>query len=298
LELSDHRQRMLRSAIVLLFIVLILIPQTRQLFFERHLFNFVDAQATEYVDAGLVRAGAAFATARTFNAIISVFEESELQLEPGGLGVSLALGEVLDPANDLIERFSWIMLASLTSLGVQKVLIEVTPFVSVQVVLLLALLALLAGLWLPNTNRFDFSRLGRILLLCAILLRFAVPVMAFLNHQVYVAFLAERETRSIEALGQTRTTLEAQQLDGFAEDAGAADEGWWGRTKSRVAETVWQGKKVLDLQSRLEVIEAAAMQLIDRIVDLIVVFVMSTIVLPSLFLWGLFKFGKLLLGTS
>jgi len=170
--------------------------------------------------------------------------------------------------------------------------------------LLLALLALLAGLWLPDTNRFDFSRLGRILLLCAILLRFAVPVMAFLNHQVYVAFLAERETRSIEALGQTRATLEAQQLDGFAEDADAvrqeadaANGGWWDRTKSRVAETVGQGKKVLDLQSRLEVIKAAAMQLIDRIVDLIVVFVLSTIALPLLFLWGLFKLGKLLLGT-
>lgn len=302
MELSGHKQKMLCSAIVLLVIVLTLIPPARQLLFERHLFSYVDARATEYVDAGLVRAGAAFATARTFNAIISVFEESELQLEPGGLGVTLALGEALDPANDLIERFSWIMLASLTSLGIQKVLIEITPFVSVQIVLVLALFALLAGLWLPKTLRFDFTRLGRILLLCAILLRFAVPVMAFLNQQVYVAFLEARETRSIEALGQTRATLETQHIEGFAEDMQAVrqgpdggDEGWWTRTKTRLADSVGQGKKLLDLQARLEVVKAAALQLVDRIVDLIVVFVLSTIALPLLFLWGLFKFGKLLL---
>jgi hypothetical protein len=305
LELPDHRQRKVRTAIILFLLVLIFVPASRGLLFEQHLFRYVDAKATAYVDAGLVRAGAAFATARTFNAIISVFEESELQLEPGGVGVSLALGEALDPANDLVERFSWVMLASLTSLGIQKVLIEITPFVSVQIILVLALLALLAGLWRPTTGKFDFSRLGRILLLCAILLRFAVPVMAALNHQVYVVFLAERETRSIEALGQTRTTLEAQQIDRFAEDPQAVrqdaepdTEGWWNRTKSRVVETVDQGKKILDLQARLEVIKAAAVQLIDRVVDLIVVFVLSTMALPLLFLWGLFKLGKLLLETG
>jgi len=84
--------------------------------------------------------------ARGFNAVVSVFQESEVQLEPAGVGVSLALGQALDPINDLVERFSWVMLASLTSLGIQKFLIEITPFLSIQILLLLALCALLAGL--------------------------------------------------------------------------------------------------------------------------------------------------------
>lgn len=250
MQASDPNQRIIRSAIIMLLLVLTLLPASRQLLFEGHFFSYLDARASAYVDAGLVRAGAAFATARSFNALISVFRESDLQLEPGGVGVSLALGAALDPANDLIERFSWIMLASLTSLGVQKVLIEITPFISVQLVLLLSLLSLLAGLWLREMSRFDFSRLGRMLLLAAILLRFAVPVMACLNQQVYVAFLEDRHAGSMEALGQTVKTLENQQLKGLDSASGlpdapgaAAGENWWERTRNRVSETVDQGKK-------------------------------------------------------
>jgi len=289
------------SAIILVVLTLVFVPVSRKLLFEKHLFSLVDEQATAYVDEGLVRAGVAFATARTFNAVVSVFQESELQLEPGGVGVSLALGAALDPVNDLVERFSWVMLASLTSLGVQKVLIEITPFVSVQIILVLALLSLLAGLWLPENMRHNFLQLGRILLFCALLLRFAVPAMTYLNQQVYTAFLQERQSASIQALGQTASRMEAYKLNGVVDapeavqdQAGSAEEqDWWNRTKSMLNQTFDQGKQLLDVREKLEAIQTAALGMIDRIVDLIVVFVLSTIALPLLFLWGIFRLGKL-----
>lgn len=46
------------------------------------------------------------------------------------------------------------------------------------------------------------------------------------------------------------------------------------------------------------IIQQAALQLIDKVVDLIVVFVLSTIVLPLLFLWGLLRLGRLLPGSG
>ncbi|MBW2512539.1 MAG: hypothetical protein JRE01_11000, partial [Deltaproteobacteria bacterium] len=101
-------------------LVLTIIPATRTPLFERHFFQTVDTRASAYIDQSLMNAGAAFLLARGFNAVVSVFQESELQLEPAGVGVSLALGQALDPINDLVERFSWVMLASLTSLGIQK----------------------------------------------------------------------------------------------------------------------------------------------------------------------------------
>ena len=302
----SHQKRAVWTLIILVVLTLIFIPASRNLLFEKSVFSFVDKKATEYVDDGLVRATAAFVMARSFNAIVSVFQESELQLEPGGVGVSLALGQALDPVNDLVERFSWVMLASLTSLGIQKVLIEITPFVSVQIVLVLALLALLIGVWMPSTIRYDFSQLGRVLLLCAILLRFAVPAMSYLNQQVYVAFLENRHDQSVEVLGETVKKLEAEEfnesvatpLENQGGNQPTKENGWLDRQKNVIGGFFDQGKKILDVKVKIEAIKKAALELVDRLVDLIVVFVLSTIALPLLFLWGILKLGRLVIGQG
>ena len=283
MPLSLNRKKSIRTVSILVLIVLTLFPVSRTFLFERHLFNIVDSTATEYVDQGLKRAATAFAMARTFNAIVSVFQESELQLEPAGVGVSLALGQALDPVNDLVERFSWVMLASLTSLGIQKVLIQITPLLSVQI-LLLALLSFLAGLWLPSIRRADFTQLGRILLFSAILLRFAVPAMAYVNHHVYVAFLEDRHNQSVKVLGQTISELESQRLSGFPESA--EEERWW--------KSMSDLPGIADVKAKIEAIKKTALEMIDKIIDLIVVFVLSTIALPLLFLWGVIKLGRLI----
>ena len=299
-------KRVIWSIVIVILLFLSLTPDSRKLIFEDHLFKVVDSTAEKYVEEGLVRAATAFATARTFNAIVSVFQESQLQLEPGGVGISLALGAALDPVNDLVERFSWIMLASLTSLGIQKVLIAITPLVSVQILLTLALTMLLVGLWMPFGYRQNVTQIGRVLLFSAVLIRFAVPATAYLNQQVYVAFLEEQHNQSIEALGKTVTHLEGQQITDPSDTPTAKQneetyddfEGWWDNLISKVGNTVDQGKRALDIASKLDAVKLAAMQIIDRIIDLIVVFVLSTIVLPLLFLWGLFRLGSLMINRG
>jgi hypothetical protein len=119
MQLSPIAKKALWTAILLLLLFFSISSQPRNIIFEGHLFEGVDSAATEYVDDGLKRAASAFARARTFNAIVSVFRESALQVEPGGIGVTIAAGAALDPINDLVERFSWVMLASMTSLGIQ-----------------------------------------------------------------------------------------------------------------------------------------------------------------------------------
>lgn len=220
--------------------------------------------------------------------------------------MSLALGQALDPINDLVERFSWVMLASLTSLGIQKFLIEISPFVSVQIVLMLALLSFLMGLWLPMVTRDNFKKLGQVLLISAILIRFSVPTMAYLNNQVYVAFLQERYDKSIEVLVQTATELEGQQFNSLNDAPGADQEEarpeetkrWWDSTQEIFSGAVSQGKQMLDIKGKVDSIKKSTLGLIDRVVDLIVVFTLTTIVLPLLFLWGILKLGQLVVGRG
>ena len=73
--------------------------------------------AENYVGQAFKRALVTFALVRGINAVVSVVQGTEVAIEPAGVGVTLTPGEVLDPLNDLIERFSWIMLLATTSLS-------------------------------------------------------------------------------------------------------------------------------------------------------------------------------------
>ena len=58
--------------------------------------------ADAYVDEGLKRSLISFASARALNGVISVLQGTQVAVSPLGFGVSLTVGEALDPINDLI----------------------------------------------------------------------------------------------------------------------------------------------------------------------------------------------------
>jgi hypothetical protein len=57
------------------------------------------------------------------NAVISVAQGTDVAIEPAGVGVKFSPGEILDPINDLVEKFSTLMLFASISFGIQKILI-------------------------------------------------------------------------------------------------------------------------------------------------------------------------------
>ena len=87
------------------------------------------------------RAFITFALARSLNGVISAVQGTELALQPAGVGVTLTPGQILDPVNDLVERFSWIMLGATLSLGIQQVLLDVGQWWALRV------LVAVLGLW-------------------------------------------------------------------------------------------------------------------------------------------------------
>ena len=87
-------------------------------------FSF-DSFGERYTEEGLTRSLAAFGIAKGLNGLISVVQGTEIAVEPIGVGVILTPGQILDPVNDLIERFSWVMLISTASLGIQAILLNI-----------------------------------------------------------------------------------------------------------------------------------------------------------------------------
>lgn len=102
----------------------------------------LDTYSEAYLDTALQSGGLVYATARGINAAVSVLQGTEITPAVA----TFTVGEVLDPVNDLIERFSGMLLLALGSLALQKILLEIFSHqgFSILVTLLAALLVLAA----------------------------------------------------------------------------------------------------------------------------------------------------------
>ena len=136
--------------------------------------------ANEQVDAGLKRALISFASARTLNAVISVVQGTELSMQPLGIGVTLTLGQALDPVNDLVEQFSSLMLYASVAFGVQKALLAIGANWAISLAVSVVALAW-AGLSVYRRAPPWLSRL----LLVLLLVRFAIPVVTLGSDFLY-----------------------------------------------------------------------------------------------------------------
>ena len=101
-------------ALVSIFIVLMVgLSSTRVL----------DDYVDDYTTKSITNAALTYATARGINALVSMIQSSEIEAGVGIVSGSITIGELLDPLNDMIERFSTIMTWVLASLAAQKVLL-------------------------------------------------------------------------------------------------------------------------------------------------------------------------------
>ncbi len=235
----------------------------------------VDQRGFDYTERSFKRALITFGVARGLNAVISVAQGTEVAIEPAGVGVNFAPGEVLDPVNDLVERFSLVMLASTTALGLQRLLLEI--FTAPAFTWLLGALLPLS-LWLlwrrapGDPWRAHLLRL----LLVLLLLRFAVPLVALAGEGLYGAFLAERYSES-----STRMNEATEAIRGLNR-----------RDESEVGDVSLLdrlGLAELDVGGRIERYENAAADISEQVINLIVVFLMQTVLLPLLLLWAAYR---------
>lgn len=283
-----------RTALIGVLLLIIFVPPLSSGVLESVPFQQADAVGRDYVDEAFERALIAFALARATNAVISVIQDSEIDISPAGIGVTIAAGEVLDPINDMVERFSVVMLVSLVSLGIQKFLIEIVPWFSFKLILAPALLLFIPQLWTRNPWAISTTSMARRLLVLALLLRFSVPVVAVLNDQVYQLFLDQQYTEAINGLEQGKQTLtEFSPLSNRAELT--AETGIMASLKG----TARQLQEATNLRLQIDRLGEKLGVVIKDLLAMIVIFLLNTILFPLAFLWGLYKlFGRLAVGLT
>jgi hypothetical protein len=228
------------------------------------------------IDSGLTRSLLCFAGARTVNGLLSVVQGTQVALQPMGLGLTLSLGQILEPVNRLVEEFSAVMFIAAVSFGVMKTLVVVTAWWPVK----LAVTAC-AVLWAVSYGRNRAHR-GFARLLCAmLLLRFAVPVAALGSEFAFQQFLAQDYAHAQASLEGTPAQMEA---------AAGPEPG------KTFIDKLHDGLSApfAAAKARYSALVSSAQSLVAHLVDLLVVFVLQTVVFPVAFLWLLYRALKLL----
>lgn len=251
--------------------------------------NFIDRQASGDFEQLFKRAFVTFALARTLNGVISAVQGTEVAIQPAGVGVTLTPGELLDPVNDLVERFSWIMLGATISLGIQQVLMDVSAWWLMKVLLGVAALWLLIALFASGSKRTMASSAMLRLLIILVFLRFAVPLALIANDALYSVFLQHRYQESSQIV-----TDAGQEISRI----GAPDAEPEDRERSliqSIGDAMSSTREAVDIGQKVERIKERAAQMIEHLIWLSVVFVLQTGILPLVFLWVLVKLGTYLI---
>lgn len=266
---------------VTIVVVALLVMLTAQL-------NWVDDIGENYTEQGFKRALVAYGIARGLNAVISVAQGTEVAIEPAGVGVTFTPGQILDPINDLVERFSWVVMASGASLGVQRILLQMTAWqwfsALVSVSLLLALFVYFKQSILSPAIRSGIYKWALVL----VIIRFTVPMIAIVNEGIYRVFLQPQYETSKQMLEQATENLdELSQADKESQPL-ASDQSFM----QRLHALYQSATSSMEIQGKLDAFKRKAMEISEYALNMIVVFVIQTLLFPLLFLWLAIKLIK------
>lgn len=166
--------------------------------------GILDQYSSQDISASVTSAGVIYGTARGINALVSVLQGTEVNI----VLVTLSIGEVLDPVNDLIERFSEVILVALASLALQKIVLAVVSHTLFNIVLLVVAVATGVSLFTQNT-RLQSAMLRGFLIVA--FFRFSLGLVVLANSWVDATFLDEAD--QARHLAMEKFQGELRQID-------------------------------------------------------------------------------------
>ncbi len=246
-------------------------------------------RSTTYLERWTNQALATAATAGIINAGLSVVEDSELQLAPVGVGASIAVGDAVRPVNDMASRVLSVALISAVSLEIQQILIKIGASVGIKWFLGLSLVFLAFAVWLDwrilrrlAWGFFVLALVARLLIPGAILLAGAVgdryTNSAYAEVQREFQKLGSDVTKTKDLVVKAIPTpgdVIAQLKPGFL-GGDKSNEPSFDQVKAQVSALLGRLANTADKVNRYAVTYFG-------------VFIVQTILLPVLILWGLIK---------
>ncbi|MFW5447143.1 MAG: hypothetical protein ACKE8G_03295 [Methylophagaceae bacterium] len=202
-----------------------------------------------------------YAVARGLNAVVSMAQGTELSIEPLGVGVTLAPGEILDPLNDLIEQVSTVLLIASASIGMQKIVVAMGDINSFRWIIIALSLLSLASFFIKRTPNKARNILIKIVLIST-LLRCVVPIMVLVTNYTQEWLSGDRE-QAITVL------VDTQQEVKILNQSNSENQSWFEGVKNS-----------LDIDASLEAVKQQAEQAIEASIYILSEFVLVFVFLP------------------
>lgn len=219
------------------------------------------------------------------NAAISFAQGTEVAIEPGGVGVNLTPGQLLDPINDLVEQFSTLMLVACVAFGAQKILISIGGYWLISLVLT----ALAVGwAWCHLRERKPPAWLSKSLVVI-LMIRFAIPVVTIGTDQLFQKFMAHDYQSSQQVLNGASGQVTELNLP---ESPPTADQGFFAGIKEKANNLLSHAKSTLDAKSHYKNLLETAEQWVKHIITLIVIFLLQTLIIPVLLMWAMYAVAR------
>ncbi|WP_368029206.1 hypothetical protein [Arcobacter sp. s6] len=239
-------------------------------------FSFtLDENSKKLVDDSFKQAAIVFGSAKALNGVISLAQGTEINLP----FVVVAIGEILDPINDLVEQFSLIMLASLVSLGIQKILLGFLTNDIYNYVLFTFILVF--NIWL--FIRFSKDEIIRNIFFKAtfilLFLRFSIPFIVYVNDVSYTYFV--KPQYNIEILNDNILKVK-DEVSKINKDTIVQKE------ESSFFNKIVEKFDISFYEKKVEEYKDAVDNSSQYLIDLIIVFIFQTILLPIIFLYILY----------
>lgn len=151
----------------------------------------MDADADAYFEQAMTSAVLSYATCRGINAVVSVMKESSLGATPAGVGVTVGVGQILDPLDDMTERASDVLVIAIACLGLQKIVHEVGGGISLLLPAIAAAALLLLCFARPLViRRLAAKSLSAVAVL--VLIRLLLPISGAVTSAVHEAHFAPK----------------------------------------------------------------------------------------------------------
>jgi hypothetical protein len=253
----------------------------------------LDTKTDDYFSDAITKAGIAYATCRAINASVSVVKDSSLQLEPAGIGVSLAVGQVLDPIDDMTERLSDVLVTAITSLGVQKLSYEIGVSLAPRVfAVFLIILSVL--IWFDNDRVILLQRTTTRILIVIAILRFCLPASSLANDYIYQNYFSDEISKTNNHL-----SLQSDVFEKLGNVAIPNANDMW---ESLGNSTSLIKTMAIDLKNALTESVSSMGGIIENLLKLtflyVGIFLIQVIILPILMFWFLVKISNILFQTN
>jgi hypothetical protein len=228
----------------------------------------LDSISANYVNASLLDAGIIYGTARGINALVSALQGTELDLWL----VTFSVGELLDPVNDMIERFSGVMTLAIASLVIQQLLLVIVSDATFSSALTLLAAAALIALFIGKLA--GYKLLLKVFLVVA-LLRFSLSLVVVANLWVDQVFLPDS------------ASVEYAVMQDFETDLKVVDDTVRGKSGERS-----------QISSQFDSLQLKFDSFVDSSLRLMGSLLLKAVILPLIFLYGVLLLGRRLIDIS